>query len=181
MNSLRRNEGMKTRILRFVLFAALSIVVVCVSSHAQTVVEHSVGSAAASSAAAGATKGVSKSVGDVFQSLTEVLGEAKDSGSKDATSTKVESVTRRPAAGMERPRVRIVQPGQIEVGMARSSLLREFGKPFMKTSQVDGPQLLETYYYRGPDDMVVVTLREGKVTAVSPPPAPEESETTASR
>ncbi len=54
--------------------------------------------------------------------------------------------------------------------MTRATVIQTVGKPMMKTSRVEGTTFVETLYYQGPDDVVVVTLREGKVAEVVPPP-----------
>lgn len=59
-------------------------------------------------------------------------------------------------------------PGQISSGLDRQDLLQRFGPPAMKTTKMEGPLVLETYWYMAAGrDAVVVTLRDGKVAAVS--------------
>ena len=174
------------KLSRLLLFSGF-LAVFTVSALGQTLVEYSIGTAVAGSATAAGTKGVSKSIGDVFGKLSKTLGKVDRSEPAKPKSTQTRVAPRSSSATTARPSTKPVQSGMIEIGMERSALVSKFGKPFIKTSRLDGPQFVETYYYTGSDDMVVVTLRDGRVTAVSPPPDSEERpdskepETTASR
>jgi hypothetical protein len=128
-------------------------------SQAQTVVEHSVTTGAGAAGAAGA-KGVSRSIGKVFDSLDKTLGKVEKSDPVPPSSSVATSIS---SAGHE------VQSGRMKIGTQRAALIEGLGQPFMKTSRVDGLHLIETYYYKGPDDVTTVTLREGKVTSISSP------------
>lgn len=135
----------------------------------QDIVEHSLLTGHVSTSAAGAGKGVSKSIGGVFGSLDRVLGGQKSGDASTSPSEVISvSVDRQREVYTPTP----VSPLQVEVGMDRELILKQFGKPFMRTARAEGPELIEVFIYPNPNgDMTVLTLREGKVTAVSPTPA----------
>jgi hypothetical protein len=61
----------------------------------------------------------------------------------------------------------VIDPAAIPIGLGRDELINQFGKPSAATMQQQGDDVLETCWYRSPGyDAVVVTLRNGKVTAV---------------
>lgn len=158
---------------RLILFSGF-LIVFTVSALGQTVVEHSIITGAAGTATAAGTKGVSKSIGGVFGKLSKTLGKVDKTEPAKPKSTTTRVVSRSSSATTEPLSTEPVQPGMIEIGTTRSALVSKFGKPLIKTGRLDGPEFVETLYYTGSADMVVVTLREGKVTAVSPPPDSEE-------
>ncbi len=159
---------MKTTLTAMAAVAVLSIPPVW----AQTMVEYATGAARAG-AGAGA-KGVSKSVGGVFGKVSKTLGSGeKVQGSSTTGQSKVQEVSQPTdsyTAESTPAKRRTVKPAEVETGMSRAALVQRFGKPLMKTSKMDGADFLEVFYYTGEDDMTVVTLRDGKVVAVSPPP-----------
>jgi hypothetical protein len=161
------------KLSRLILFSGF-LVLFTVLTLGQTVVEHSLATAAAGTATAGGAKGVSKSIGSVFGKLSKTLEKVDKSEPAKAKSTQTWVAPRSSSATTAPPSTKPVQPGMIEIGMERSALVSKFGKPLIKAGRLVGPQFVETYYYTGSADMVVVTLREGKVTAVSPPPDSEE-------
>lgn len=171
-----------------ILLLSGGLLLFSISSPGQTVVEYSTATAAGSTGAAAGGKGVSKSIGGVFGSLDKTLDKLKKSESPKSSSgpstiiypssssaeapASAESATGKSPAATET--AKLIRPEKVSIGMARSDLVTKFGKPFMKATRVEGPHYVETYYYQGDVDIVVVTLREGKVTHVSPPPSPEE-------
>jgi hypothetical protein len=150
------------------LSAALAV---SVNAGAQTVVEHSLATGAMGTAAAGGSKGASKAIGGVFGNLSKTLDKAgsADAG-EPASATSETIVTSKPASRRDGAAQKPGDPSKIRVGMTRATVIQTVGKPMMKTSRVEGTTFVETLYYQGPDDVVVVTLREGKVAEVVPPP-----------
>lgn len=57
----------------------------------------------------------------------------------------------------------------ITPGLDRQDLLAKAGKPSMKITSTEGGDEVEKYWYRTAGGNAVVTLRNGKVAAVSPP------------
>jgi hypothetical protein len=172
-----------------IVLLSVGLLLFSISSPGQTVVEYSTATAAGSTGAAAGGKGVSKSIEGVFGGLDKTLDKLKksespksssgpssiiypSSSSAEATPSVESSAGESPAAATET--AKLIRPEKVSIGMARSDLVTKFGKPFMKATRVEGPHYVETYYYKGAEDIVVVTLREGKVTHVSPPPSPEE-------
>lgn len=164
--------------MKCVFLSGCLTVVFSVFVAGQAIVEHSAATAAGSAAAAGGSKGVSKSVGGVFGSLSKTLEKTGEPASANAEG-KPARVDGSPSAAGAAYKPKTIEPGEIAVGTARSDLLNKFGEPFMRTSRVEGLQFVESFYYKGTQDIVVVTLREGKVTAVSPPAEEQDSDKTA--
>lgn len=164
-----------TIVTPLLLFAVLA----ASATAAQTVVEHSLTTGAMGTAAAGGAKGASKSIGNVFGNVSKTLDKAAGSGAaatsaataaEPASSTSETIITSKPPSSRDSAPQKPGDPSKIRVGMARVTLVETAGKPMMKTSRVEGTSFVETYYYQGLDDVVVVTLREGKVTDIVPPP-----------
>jgi len=147
-----------------------------IALRAQAVVEHSAVTAAGAAGAA-AAKGVGKSAGSILGSVEKL---ARD-GAKTGTATA--PAASRPAGSIvvsTRPAKpeRVAScadgavPSAIAIGLTRKDLLRKFGEPCMKITKSQGSLLIETYWYTPANrDGLIVTLREGKVTAVSPAPS----------
>jgi hypothetical protein len=178
------------------LLTASSLTLFSISARSQAVVENAIVTGAASTGAASAGQGISKSIGGILGNLDKALEQLKG-GEPGKTAGERSQVVSKPASPASAPSTVVAveaQPSppeplkaapvgadQIKVGMSRLDLVGKVGKPFMKTSRVDGPQYVETYYYKGLDDMVVATLREGRVTSVSPPPGAEAPQKSAAR
>ena len=178
------------------LLTASSLTLFSISARSQAVVENTLITGAASTGAASAGQGISKSIGGILGNLDKALEQLK-SGEPGKAAGEQSQVVSKPSSPASAPStiaaveakpslpepLKAVPIGadQIKVGMSRLDLVAKVGKPFMKTSRVDGPQYVETYYYKGLDDMVVATLREGKVTSVSPPPVPEAPQKSVAR
>lgn len=146
-----------------------------IALRAQAVVEHSTATAAGAAGAA-AAKGVGKSVGSILGRVEKL---AKDAGKTATPAAPLSSkpaepiVVSTPPAKPERTASCAdgADPSAITVGLTRDALLRKFGQPCAKATSSQGSQLTETYWYTPADrDGVIVTLGEGKVTAVSPAP-----------
>lgn len=174
-----------TIVTPLLLFAVLAA---SATAAAQTVVEHSLTTGAMGTAAAGGAKGASKSIGSVFGNVSKTLDKAAGSGAaatsaataaepaSSTSSTSETIITSKPPSPRDSAPQKPADPFKIRVGMARVTLVETAGKPMMKTSRVEGTSFVETYYYQGLDDVVVVTLREGKVTDVVPPPPTDAKE-----
>lgn len=74
----------------------------------------------------------------------------------------------------DRPLGPFADPGTITVGLDRQELLRKFGEPRMKTT--GGADGAETCWYpSGTGDSFVVTVKDGKVTAVAAEPKQQQA------
>lgn len=177
----------------FLLIAGLPLILTA-AAFAQAVVEHTTATAAGTAGAAAGGQGVSKSIGGILGNVGKALDKAKNPESTRETAGPTQVITPSAAArgssesaketsappAQTIPR-KLVRPEFIKIGMARTELVKRCGTPFMKTSRVDGSDFTETYYYNAEEDIVVITFREGKVTDVSPPAAPAESQRSVSR
>jgi len=141
---------------------------------AQAAVEYSTTTAAGTTGAATAGKSTGKSIGGAFNKLGKALDKAtaKESESKEPAPAAKKSSTVTKAVTPAAPTPAAARSGPVEVdrikeGMSRAALIDSVGKPFMKISQTDEGGFSETYYYHGPEETVIVTLRGGKVTQVS--------------
>jgi len=158
------------------------------SAVGQSVVEYSTTTAAGAKGAAASGQGISKSIGGILGNLNKTLDSAKKPDTAQTSSGPSRIIT--PSASLranagsaseaEIAPAKLLRPEQVRPGMGRSELVKKFGGPFMKASKVDGADFVETYYYQGADDIIVVTVREGKVSSISPPPAPVEAVESAS-
>ena len=154
---------------RFVLLAvALPAAVL-----GQALVEYTLGVGRAAAAAPAA-----KRAGDATAATLEKLGKTMGQAGQVAAKT----TGRAPALGdAQKPRGPLgpfADPAQITVGLERGEVLRRFGEPSMKTTDTQGKELVETFWYSLRErDPVVVTLRDGKVAAVSanPPAKPQNT------
>ena len=143
---------------------------VCV--YAQDIVEHSLATAgSATGAAAGRNAG--QGIGAVFGHAGQALkraGEPESGGARASVSAVPATRTRKSRRGKQAPAVRlaIVEPGDVKVGMSREELTQKFGKPAMQTSNAQGTEAGETWWYRAAGKgQFAVMLREGKVASVS--------------
>jgi hypothetical protein len=141
-----------------------------VVAYSQTVAEHALVTAG-SSAAATASRSAGKAVGAVFDKLGKTLDKSGKSGAQAvAGKTQPVKAGAGPAAPVKTEPLReFADPTGITVGLERRDLIEKFGEPTMKTSDTQGAELVETYWYTpARRDGVVVTLRDGKVTVVAP-------------
>ena len=154
------------------------LAVCAVAACGQSVVEHSLATAAGTAGAA-AGKGAGKSIGGVFDKLGKTLEQAGKPGAQTAASSPKPGATVIDAVPVVKPKPagEFPDPKGITMGLAREELLRKFGEPSIKTIHTQGPQVVETYWYApAKSDAVVVTLRDGKVTAVTPESPPKQPE-----
>jgi hypothetical protein len=146
----------------------------------QAAAEYGAATAASTTGAAASGKGASKSIGGVFDSLNKKLGKATGEkataenskappASPKAAPPKVVTPPAATAPAKAEP-VRLVTASEMKIGTPRADLVREFGQPYIMTSQADETGFVQRYFYRGAAEPVVVTLREGKVDRVTPPP-----------
>jgi hypothetical protein len=133
------------------------LLLVALALPAQTLIEHSLGTARAAGAAAGMQK-----VGKVAASLADKTAKTLDTAAK-STSTVI-TVPKSKAA----PPVKLSpppDPAAVKIGMESQEVVAKFGPPAMKLSSEED----ETWFYGSGPDAVTLTLREGKVAAVSGP------------
>jgi hypothetical protein len=158
---------------------------------AQTIVEHSLGTAA-TAATAGATQRLGNSVGDKLKRIGEALpaspskmvqpltvkGPAANRASAAASSASATRATPPAAAdgatlalvpsipasaSPSAPAVSYEDPAGIQEGMDYAQILQRFGPPSMKYSSTAGEQ---TLCYTRPDHSLDVQLRDGKVAGI---------------
>ena len=172
----------------FVLSAG-PVLFLTAAAFGQAVVEHTTATAAGTAGAAAGGQGVSKSIGGILGNLGKTLEKVKNPDAPQQTAGPTQIVTPpAPAranaetaretgapAPIEPALRKPVRPEFVKIGMTRAELTKRVGSPFMKTSRVDGSDFVETYYFNAEEDIVVVTLREGKVFDISPPPVVAES------
>ncbi len=129
-----------------------------------------VGRSGVSGAAAGK---VGKSTGAVFDRTAGALqkagkaGDSQPAGSAPASAKAPSSqdAQKDPAPQAETP---ALDPSAIPIGLERQDLLSQVGKPSMKMTSMDGSAVVEKLWFRAAGrETVVVTLRDGKVSAVS--------------
>lgn len=148
----------------------------------QAMVEY--GHAAGTSGVAGAAggKNIGKSLGAVFDKTGRTLQTAGQSSAataakpaetaRPAAAAHSSEPTSEPTAAPAKPAAALpaVDPAAIAPGLDRQELLAKFGKPSMQLTSTDGADEVEKLYYRrAGHEIVVVTLRNGKVASVSPP------------
>lgn len=155
-----------------VLLIALSL---ATAAWSQAAVEHAAMTAASSTGTA-ATVGPGKSIGNVFDGLNKKLESAKIANSSAPrakapaqTSTTVTLRVRENAPPRLEPKP--VDPSRVTIGLEREELLKRCGEPSMSSSQTRNSQLVETYWYNTTaNEVLTVTLRDGKVASITPPP-----------
>lgn len=134
---------------------------------AQTAVEYSLGTAGSTGAATG-MRGVGKSLAGAFAGVNRTLGTAEKPGVSGATVVFAGSV---PAAAASSPAIvpKPIDPSKARIGATREELLKQCGEPSTRSSETTGGKLVETYWYdTTTHDTLEVTLRDGKVTAITP-------------
>lgn len=150
----------------------LLVVVVLPAALAQTLVEYSLGAGRAA-AAAPAAKSAGAATAATLGKLGKTMGQAAQAAKTTGRAPTVAEVKRAP-----KPLGPFADPAQITVGLERVEVLRQFGEPSMKIADVQAKALVETFWYKPPEcEAVVVTLRDGKVSAVSagPPANPQNT------
>ena len=162
------------------LFVVACLLCLSVRLAGQAAAEYGGAAAAGTTGAAGSGKGASKSIGGVFDSLNKKLGKAAGKQAAAETSKAPPAspqaappkVVTLPAASppAEAEPARLATASAIKIGTPRADVVREFGQPQMMTSQADETGFVQKYFYKGADELVVVTFRQGKVVGVTPPP-----------
>jgi hypothetical protein len=65
-------------------------------------------------------------------------------------------------------------PAAVKIGMAAQEVIAKFGQPAMKVSSPEGSQPVDTWSYGSAPNEVTLTLRDGKVSAVTAASRPKE-------
>ncbi len=159
---------MKSLKLSLCCFAAFTV-----SVYGQAMAEYGLGVGRSGVAGATAGKNTGKATGAVFDKTTKALQTAGKPGAATAQAASaptpakpVESEKQVDAASPA------IDPSAITPGLERQELLAKLGKPSMKMTNTDGPDIVEKLWYKAVGhETVLVTLRNGKVAAVSPPSA----------
>lgn len=150
------------------------------SGYGQAMVEYGlgVGRAGVAGAAAGKKMGnaagsvLNKAAGTLEKSGTAASAQAAPAAKPAKPAEKTEVAAAAPAATPAPSAPAAVDASAIQPGLERQELLAKFGKPSMKLTKVDGGEMVEKFWYKGPGrETVIVTLRNGKVAEVTPPPA----------
>jgi hypothetical protein len=146
--------------------AIFPILVLCAGAtllHAQAIVEFGTLTGRAGAAAGGTNVG--KSIVDVFGKVNKSVTGA---GTVDVNvkPKPLPAATTAPAAAKPEP---AAPPdlSALAIGLDRADMLKKVGKPWMSISSVEDSILVETCSYRIGSDTVTVTLRDGKVAAIS--------------
>lgn len=127
----------------------------------QAMVEYTLG---VGRAVAGAP--AAKKAGEAAAAAFEKLGKTLEKGGQAAATAS--QIALPPVPKRLGP---FADPAIITAGLTRAELLNRFGDPVMKTAGGQSAEAGETYYYSTRQgDSVVVTVREGKVTAVTSEP-----------
>jgi hypothetical protein len=170
--------------------AALAVVFLpAVPAWSQTAVEHAVISGASAAGAAPASA-VGKSVGGILNGVSKSLEQAQKSSAAAPAAPAAASapagasvVAQAPApvqqeagkAASGEPAAKAfvpkpIDPTQVSIGQDRAELIEKCGPPSMTVSQKKDSSFVETYWYATATRVpFVITLRDGKVTAFTPP------------
>ena len=142
-----------------------------VSSYGQAVVEYGLGVGRGSLAGAAAGKKMGNATSSVLNKAAGTV-EKSASAAQAAPAEKAEVAAAAPAAKQAPSAPPAVDASAIQPGLDRQELLAKFGKPSMKLTQNQGSDIVEKYWYKAAGrETVTVTLRNGKVAEVTPPPA----------
>ena len=163
--------------------ASLAIVFLpAIPAWSQDVVEHAVISGA-SAAGAGPASALGKSLGGILTGVGKNLDKAPKAtdaspaapaaapAAAQASAPNPDAAKATSGATAAKPFVpRVIDPAQVSIGLDRDGLLEKCGPPLMKVSQKKDSTFVETYWYEtAPHAPFVVTLRDGKVAAFTPP------------
>ncbi|MBK5295020.1 MAG: hypothetical protein JJE04_25505 [Acidobacteriia bacterium] len=164
------------RLASFALICLLALGLPAAPASAQAVVESAILGAASGTAAAG-TKGTGAAAAGVFEALRKTLAGANQPDSKagpvqviSPVSQKSATSTRLAAVESASPEAQLtVEPvdvSGITIGLTRQELIDKYGQPALKTAEPARDQLVETFtYMQGKNEPVMVTLRNGVVSA----------------
>ena len=163
--------------------ASLAIVFLpAVPAWSQTAVEHAVITGASAAGAAPAA-GLGKSLGGILTGVGKNLDKAQKTtdaspAAPAAAPTVAEASAPIPDAGKGTSGEtaakafvpRAIDPAQVSIGLDREELIEKCGPPSMRVSQKKDSSFVETYWYATATHVpFVVTLRDGKVAAFTPP------------
>ncbi len=138
-------------------------------ARAQAQVEY--GAAAGGASAAAGAAAVGKSVTGALGKLNQTLAGAAKTGDA-AKPAPAKPVVTAAAPGVAKPAA-AAEPAPpadfsaLAIGMDRADMLKKVGKPYMTISSMESSALVENCTYRKGSDTVAVTLRGGKVTAIT--------------
>ncbi len=148
-----------------------AVAALAAAAQAQSMVEYSLGTARAAGSAAGMNS-AGKAAAGVMQNAAKTLEKAGTAQQPARSSTTV--VLPSPGQESSTPvKFTAPDPAQIKPGMESAELIRKFGEPAMKISGSADSQASETWWFGMDPDTVTVKLRDGKVVAVTPSPAPQ--------
>jgi len=151
--------------------AGALVIALPLGAYSQAMVEYTLG---VGRAAAGAP--AAKKAGEATAAALEKLGKTLEQGGQAAPKSAARSPEAPQTRRAGRPLGPFADPAGITVGLDRQELLRKFGEPRMRTT--GGAEGAETCWYTsGTGDSFAVTVRDGKVTAVTSEPKkkPESS------
>ena len=161
--------------LKRISFPAL-LVTFAVAAHGQAIVEYGLGVGRSGAAGAAAGKKTGAAAASVLNKATAAVEKAGTASAAQAAkpAEKVETAVAQPALAAEPSTPATpaaVDPASITAGMERQDLIAKLGKPSMKVTKLEDGHVVEKYWYKGAGrETVLVTLRNGKVESVSPPP-----------
>ncbi len=152
-------------------FAVCLLTAFAVSVYGQAMVEYGLGAGRSGVAGAAAGKNTGKATGAIFDKTTKALETAGKPGAAAAQSASASTPPK--TAEPEKQAATApaaIDPSAITPGLERQELLAKLGKPSMKITNTDGSDIVEKLWYKSPGhETILVTLRNGKVAAVSPP------------
>jgi hypothetical protein len=150
------------------LAGALTILVP-LGAWCQAIVEYSLGVGRAAMTAP-AMKKAGEASAATFKKLGETLGKGSEAQAQVYAGAPETPVPYH----FDRPLGPFADPATIAVGLDRQELLRKFGEPRMKaTGGADGAETC--WYPSGTGDSFVVTVKEGKVSAVALEPKKQQA------
>jgi len=139
-------------------------------AYCQAMVGYGLGVGRSGVAGAAAGKSTGKATSAVLDKTTTALETAGKPGAATAQAAGAQTPAKPEAEKQVATLSPAIDPNAITPGLERSDLLARFGKPSMKITNTDGSDVVEKLWYRSPGrEAVLVTLRNGKVAAVSPP------------
>jgi hypothetical protein len=153
-------------IVRLCVFPILILGVPANPLRAQAMIGY--GAVSGQSAVASGPAATGKAAAGILGKLNQMLAEAAKPGDAAKPAPPAPSVTtaaKPPAASTEPSPA--ADFSALAIGMDRADLLKNVGKPSMTISSVESSVLVENCSYRKGAGMVAVTLRDGKVTAIT--------------
>jgi len=146
------------------------------SAYGQAIVGYGLNTGRAAVAGAASANKTGKATAAAFEKAARGLNDANANASAAKPAAGQSAVAQAPAAAApakpaeaEKTPSEPVEVAGPSMGLERDELLKKFGKPSFKLTNQDGSDLVEKYWYKSSGrEKVVVTLRNGKVAAVSP-------------